>query len=133
MGYISTIRNFKHDRFTVAVGVTEEKIKKLLANARDLEEFEHWFDLEVDPDSGELEMTSTDESGKAYSLGSIMVTVVKVLSKLEAKSDLSAGFKFSFEVWGEDGDAVLYSSDGKNVSFIVGKMEFKDEPTIQKA
>lgn len=54
-----------------------------------------------------------------------------MLEELQSPEDTSGlrGIRFNFELWGEAaGDARLYSSDGKQLLSVEGKMSFPGEP-----
>lgn len=54
-----------------------------------------------------------------------MDALIDILIPLEADPGPRRGFRFSYELWGEEpGDAVLYKSDGAKLFRIDGKIEF---------
>lgn len=126
MGYYSNVVNFQQEPFTVDPSVTPERLKRALDDCgSDWGEYlEYWFDLEID-ETGELTLEPTGESGKAYELDELMDALVDILITLEAGPGEKQGFRFSYELWGEEpGDAVLYKSDGVQLYRIAGKIEF---------
>lgn len=126
MGYSSTVVNFEQEPFTVVPGTTPESIKRALDGCgADFGEYlDYWFTLEIDED-GELTLEDTGESGKAYELDEVMDALIDILIPLEANPGSRRGFRFSYELWGEEpGDAVLYRSDGVQLFRIVGRIEF---------
>lgn len=125
MGYISDIRNFSHFEFAVAPNTTVKSILKgidILGQDYS-DELEYWFDLHVDED-GNFTMEPVGESGKAYQLTDVLNALIKVLEPLQESFKGLDGFRLRFELWGEEGEAALYTSDGKQLFRTAGVMTF---------
>lgn len=126
MGYYSKVVNFQQESFGVIPGTTPEQIRQALDGCgSDWSDYlDYWFTLEIDGD-GDLTLEPTGESGKAYELGELMDSLVDILIAFESGEGQKRGFRFSYELWGEEpGDAVLYKSDGAKLFRIDGKIEF---------
>jgi len=131
MGYYSAISNFKQFSFTVIPATTKDLIHGHLKRLNDdyPSEIDYWFDFEID-EEGLFTMEPVGETGKAYSLEPALKALINVLEELQSPEDTSGlrGIRFNFELWGEEpGDAQLYSSDGKQLLSVEGKMSFLGE------
>lgn len=129
MGYISTLTEYKQLRFFLREGATEDEIlSKLTADAR--RDLRFWFDLEVDPEDGELHLIPQGEPGKAYWLEDTLkelLAVVNPLQRFERDDDLP-GLRLNFELWGEEqGDFTFYGTDDEGLYAVRGKVSFAGE------
>ena len=125
MGYISAIRNFSQFEFAVDPNTTVKSILKsagLLGQDYD-DELNYWFDFHVDED-GSFTMEPVGEPGKAYRLPEALSALIKVLEPLQVSFKGLDGFRLRFELWGEEGEADLYTSDGKQLFRTAGVMTF---------
>jgi len=131
MGYRSRITNFKAEPLPVKPGVSEEKVLSAL-NAVDPEygdQIRFFFDLDSDiEEDGEFYMEPSGEGGKGYDLIEALEALVAILRTLAHGPQETRGFRFRFEIIGEEGDHRLVQSDGVELTVTPGVVTYPGAP-----
>lgn len=135
MGYISTVSNLRSKPFVLCDGATAADVRSgfesLVAKASSraaVEDFYHFFDVEVA--SNVLDVSLTGNDGKGYYLPEAVRMFVKAVNGFTANSE-DPGFFLSFELWGEEpGDAVLYVTQGNDLMAVRGEVTFDNSALV---
>jgi len=131
MGYRSRIINFKAEPLPVKAGVSERNV---LAALKAVDEdyagqISLFFDMDFDiEEENEFYMEPSGESGTGYDLVEALEALVAVLRTLASEPEQVPGFRFRFEILGEDGDYELVQSDGEKVTVTSGVVSYPGAP-----
>lgn len=131
MGNRSRIINFEAEPLPVKSGVSEENVLAALTAVDEgyADQIRFFFDIDSEmEDENQFYMEPSGEGGKGYDLIEALEALVAILHTLASEPERYPGFRFRFEIVGEEGYSELVQSDGEKVTVTPGLVTYPGAP-----